>query len=396
MMKFSIVPLAAFLVFVSHAHTQEIRYDRVDFKENPNWESTMDEARRTGKVIFLDGYTTWCAPCKRMDREVFTRPEVANFFNQKFINVKYDMEMGEGRELKTQLGIGVFPTYLFIAGNGQVVHRIIGAHLEGNEFLDYSKMAVTPGESYLELQQRYRNGERNSDFMFKYLKALKMAGEENKGADIVDSYFSLMTIDHFLEPAYWDLIKRFMKNPLSREFRILLMNREEIVAANGTDEVDGLIYRILNAYMQENISTSINDAGRAAEEELIGVLRQAEFPRRSEVLARLLAVHYNRIGDWNEYASLVDAIVDFNLLEGYSSPLKEVNFHAANFAHVVLDESLLRRALRWSAYTCDKAANPPDRAAFLSTKAALLEKLGLDSDAEAARSDAIKARNDGG
>ncbi len=399
-MKFPFKKIYAALAFASFlvaiAQAQEISYDRIDFKENPNWDNVMDDARRTGKVIFLDGYTSWCAPCKKMDKEVFTRPEVANYFNQKFINVKYDMEVGQGEELKVQLGVNVFPTYLFIAGNGQVVHRIIGAHLEGNEFLDYSKMAVTPGESYVDLQLRYKNGERNSDFMFKYLRALKMAGEEHKGKDIVDSYFTLMSIDHFLDPAYWDIIKRFMKNPLSREFRILLTNRDEIVEANGEKEVDDLVYNILNTYMKENVSTSINDAGRAAEEELIGVLREAEFPRRSELLARLLACHYNRIGNWNDYASLLDAIVDFKLLEGFESPLKEVDFHTANITNVVLDEALLKRALRWTDYTIEKTTNPVEKASFLKTKANILEKLGRQGDAEAARNDAAKAKKEGG
>ncbi|MBK9015162.1 MAG: thioredoxin family protein [Saprospiraceae bacterium] len=95
-------------------HAQSIRYDRVDFMDNPSWDDVLDIAQRSDKIIFLDGYTSWCAPCKKMEKEVFTRPEVANYFNQKFINVKYDMEGRQGDELKDKYGVKVFPTYLLL------------------------------------------------------------------------------------------------------------------------------------------------------------------------------------------------------------------------------------------------------------------------------------------
>ena len=172
--------IAVFLIVPFMVHAQQIRYDRVDFMDNPSWGDVLERAQHTGKIIFLDGYTSWCAPCKKMDKEVFTRPEIANYFNQKFINVKYDMEGTQGDMLKDKYGVKVFPTYLFITPEGREVHRIVGAHTVGNEFFDWSKMADTPGRSYADLEQRYRNGERNPAIMFEYMRALKMAGEQEK------------------------------------------------------------------------------------------------------------------------------------------------------------------------------------------------------------------------
>ncbi|MFR6382000.1 MAG: DUF255 domain-containing protein [Odoribacter splanchnicus] len=34
--------------------------------------------------------------CKMLAKEVFTDPDVAAFFNEKFVNAKVDMEKGEG------------------------------------------------------------------------------------------------------------------------------------------------------------------------------------------------------------------------------------------------------------------------------------------------------------
>ena len=46
-----------------------------------------------------------------MNTTVFTDPEVGHFFNEHFINVKFDMEKGEGRELLKRYGMQVFPTF---------------------------------------------------------------------------------------------------------------------------------------------------------------------------------------------------------------------------------------------------------------------------------------------
>lgn len=48
-------------------------------------------------MVFMDCYTSWCGPCKMMAQEVFSREDVGQFMNTRFVNVKLDMEKGEGR-----------------------------------------------------------------------------------------------------------------------------------------------------------------------------------------------------------------------------------------------------------------------------------------------------------
>lgn len=44
------------------------------------------------KKIFVDLYTDWCGYCKKMDRQTFTDPMVANYLNKHFYPVKFDAE----------------------------------------------------------------------------------------------------------------------------------------------------------------------------------------------------------------------------------------------------------------------------------------------------------------
>jgi thiol-disulfide isomerase/thioredoxin len=350
---------------------QEIRTDKIDFQSDPEWKKVLSQAKRSDKIIFLDAYTSWCRPCKKMEKTVFTQPEVANYFNQKFINVKYDMEKGEGVDLKKKYGVGVFPTYLFITGKGKVVHRIVGAHLEQGDFLRYAKMAVTPGKSYVELQRRYEKGERNSEMMFDYLQVLRLAGEKDKEAEIVQQYLKLMSKDHFMDSSYWGIVKAFMNDPNSREFKILLENREEIGAAIGMAEVDGKIYEVLAGQLKILEAMSVEKG-----DELMSMLRQSELPQRNLLLAQTMAAQHLRKGEYYEYASLVDHMIDFNLLLGHPDPLSEYNRHAGIFEKHVVDDKLLRRALRWSEHVCEKETASDKLTLYIQTKSQLMQKLG--------------------
>src|SRR5687767_5878813 len=56
------------------------------------WPQVLEKAKKENKYIFLDCYTTWCGPCKWMDKDVYTNDTVGQFFNEKFISVKVQMD----------------------------------------------------------------------------------------------------------------------------------------------------------------------------------------------------------------------------------------------------------------------------------------------------------------
>lgn len=90
------------------------------------WADILKKAKAENKLIFLDAYASWCGPCKMLQKNVFTQKTVGDYFNKKFINVKMDMEKGEGPALAQMYPLEAYPTLLFINGNGRVVKKAIG------------------------------------------------------------------------------------------------------------------------------------------------------------------------------------------------------------------------------------------------------------------------------
>ncbi len=89
-------------------------------------DQVFDEALRTNKPVFIDFYTTWCGPCKWMDKNVFSQVEVATKLNQHFINYKVDAEATGGVAAARKYAVFEYPTLIFLSPKGEILHRIEG------------------------------------------------------------------------------------------------------------------------------------------------------------------------------------------------------------------------------------------------------------------------------
>ena len=97
----------------------------VKFMET-SFAKVMSQAEKENKPVLIDFYTTWCVPCKWLDKDVFENETVGNFFNTNFINVKVDAEKGEGPQIASQYGVYGYPTLVYLDSKGNVVNQHVG------------------------------------------------------------------------------------------------------------------------------------------------------------------------------------------------------------------------------------------------------------------------------
>lgn len=94
-----------------------------------SWSDALKKSDKSDKLIFLDAYAAWCGPCKMMAKNTFTDSNVGEIFNEKFINVKMDMEKNsDGPRLSKKFGLTAYPSLYFIDKNEKVVHMTLGYH----------------------------------------------------------------------------------------------------------------------------------------------------------------------------------------------------------------------------------------------------------------------------
>jgi thiol-disulfide isomerase/thioredoxin len=158
-----------------------------------SWEEIKAKAKQENKFIFLDCFTTWCGPCKRMDVQVYNDETVGSYFNQHFLSVKVQMDKtdkdddeikrwyDDAKLISKQFYIAEYPTFVFLNPQGVVVDQQIGFKTV-KEFVTIAQNATKPGrlyknpnEAFEELLIAYKNGERNYEkYPFMMTIALKL------------------------------------------------------------------------------------------------------------------------------------------------------------------------------------------------------------------------------
>ena len=94
--------------------------------EGTLFKDAVAKAKQMNKLVFLDCYTSWCGPCKMMSNTVFPQEKVGAYMNPRFVNIKIDMEKGEGVELAKRLQISAYPTFIIFNGDGNEIGRFLG------------------------------------------------------------------------------------------------------------------------------------------------------------------------------------------------------------------------------------------------------------------------------
>ncbi len=117
--------VAALMLLISFSSDAIAQAPGIDFFHG-SWDEAKLKAKKENKLIFMDAYTSWCGPCKKMARETFTNTQVGDYFNSRFVNVKMDMEKGEGPSLGRQYRVMAYPSLFFIRHDGSVAHRTVG------------------------------------------------------------------------------------------------------------------------------------------------------------------------------------------------------------------------------------------------------------------------------
>ena len=372
-MKHILFIFASLFAFISHSQTSQI-----DF-ESGNWESAIKKANKENKLIFVDAFTTWCGPCKMMSKTVFTDDRVSSHFNENFINMKIDMEKGEGILFAKAYGVNAFPTFVFVDSKGNIAHKGVG-YQDADKFIALANVALDEESRYGTLAMKYENGERDPVFLKKYAEVLSNAYDEN-AADVALEYLNTQDDWSSSDNAKF-LIAAVDGDPNSPLFSYMADHRTEFIQHGDVDEIDyklkmGLMRKVhhdkLNAQEQESLYGKVfgDKGGEYYAEYQMRKYGSAKDPESKQKYAQA-AVNY--INNYN--------ITDWSIL----------NSVAWTFYESIDDKEYLMHARKWAKTSVDQKSSYMNN----DTLAALCYKLGDKKSAKKYAKNAIKLANENG
>jgi len=88
-------------------------------------DAALAQAKKDGKIVFVDVGAYWCPPCRKLDEEVFVDAAVGDALGKGYVAVHIDAEKGEGPDVVREYRVQAYPTLLVLEPGGMEKGRVV-------------------------------------------------------------------------------------------------------------------------------------------------------------------------------------------------------------------------------------------------------------------------------
>ena len=251
-MKHAIL-LTFFSFALSNIYSQGIEFVHV------KWQEALEMAKENNQLLFVDSYTTWCGPCKRMSKHEFVKAEVGEVYNANFVNLKLDMESKNGRIFDSKYPVSAYPTMFFLDGEGNVVKKVKGGK-KGDQLVAMANAVIKSYDTSGQFQEKYDAGDRSYDVVYDLVVALNKANKPS--LKISNDY--LMSNPEITDEQQMKFYHAAVVDSDSKIFDNMVKNRSRLIEIVGEEAFDKKVK-----------SACMNTVTKAIQYETISLLDEA-------------------------------------------------------------------------------------------------------------------------
>lgn len=203
------LPFILLAQYQALASPNEANDKGIQWAKDPSWQEVKERAKRENKYIFVDVFATWCVPCKKMDKEVYTNDSVGDFFNKNFIAVKLQTDKtandeeyvqkwySDAQSILNDYAIDAFPSFIFFSPEGAVVD--ISQGFKNPKELMYLAKAATatketnPYKEYWQLVQEHKQGKKNYEKIPSMIPVALKFRQEKFAKELMEDHWDYVT-----------------------------------------------------------------------------------------------------------------------------------------------------------------------------------------------------------
>ena len=343
--------------------------DGIHFYEG-NWNDLLKKAKSENKIIFIDTYTSWCGPCKKMSKETFTNDTIGEFFNKNFISYKIDIEKGEGPMIKELFGITVVPTLVFLDPDKKVIVKTIG-YQSAKNLLALGKKSLLANKSIVDFKNEFDKVKfSHADSLLEIAFLNLYQGLETK--ESTAKYFETQS-DTSLHSEKNIKANFYLEEDLTcREMTYFLTHQQNFSKYFSKEAINNKVYRVLRKNVELAIKQGIHI------NDFCENFVKFDMPLASELSRVSKVIYYERTQNWEQFAE-----TSLFCFEHNNADMRFANNICWNFYLHVSDTAKLNKAESY----LSKNLNSNPR--VYDTYAALLFKNGKTNLAIKAAKEAI-------
>lgn len=236
---------------------QDNTIDFIEVDNNADWNAAFDKAKEENKLVFIDVYTDWCTYCKQLDEEVYTDKSIIEYFNENFINLKFNAETKFGF-LKAELfKVSGFPTLLFLTSEKQVFHEI-GGFVPAKALSAYGQEVQRIWSILPELEAKYETGVIAKEETLELINILEI-NDENRARTIAKKYIDALSTDDYLDLETIWLLSKHQNQLNGHPFQYIKSNKSLLVETHGINEYTDYMSAAYNDNLQLAIKYGDSD-----------------------------------------------------------------------------------------------------------------------------------------
>jgi thiol-disulfide isomerase/thioredoxin len=370
------------------------------FESNLSWEEIKSKASKEGKLIFLDCYTTWCGPCKKMDLQVYSLESIGTYLNKNYVSVKVQLDTSlkdseqvkkwykEAARIQKEYDVNAFPTYLFFTKDGEILHRA-NAYKTPNEFLALAMEAKDTAKQFYRLLKNFRVGNRDyetTQYLVRCATTFDQGLADEIAKDYIASYIKSISQDTALlkkENVEFILSFAHVLSSRTNAFRFFFSNSSAVDRLIGKND---FTFQTLSAVISKEEAVPLlqeakeNHTTPKWQEIIRHISNKYNYKYAISIVTDLKVEWFKEHEMWDSYiGSLIAKVKLRDISNVDNSTLNNYAWEIFQHSH---DNKQLNEALKWSEYSILSSTNNDQlKANHMDTKANILYKLNRKKEA---------------
>lgn len=348
----------------ANAASQPLDSSAIKFITGATWSETLALAKRKHKHVFLDCYTTWCAPCKIMESKVFSQKDIGDFYSSDFICFRIQMDRRpmddevvkraypDAKAIAEKYHIQAYPTMLYFDENGRLMKTAVGA-MEASDFLRLGKEVTELSERYSSITERWKKGASDSLDMLYLANNSESMGDTVLAESAAKKYIQLIDISGNWTPSSISLLKKYTKRSKDLGFKVFFEKENEIdEIMNDRSYSEGCVTGIIENEIAQPIIEKATKLKLAPDWTAIhSAIRNQYNQRYADRVTNIehanWASDHEHWDEWTKYFILTQDADWDRLLSGHANAFKWNNAAWAVMTYSK-DTSAWRHVLPWS------------------------------------------------
>jgi thioredoxin-related protein len=380
----------------------------IKFIEGLGWDEIQAKAKKDNKYIFVDCYATWCAPCKKMDKDIYPLNMIGDAINKKFIAVKVQMDSTDNdedhirlfypvaRQLEKDYKISGLPTYLFFSPDGKIVHKDMGQK-KAQDFIALLLAATNPDKQLFTLINAAREKKMDYSLVPGFIDKLNENGDKTIAIELarvyMKDYLEKLSIGQLCSKKNLDFLWSYQKMLTTKDIIYDLCSMYPQMVDSVYGQSGWASWLVQNTLIYEFVLPAIDSAERNNHEPKWNSITKKIIGKSNRKVSETVIIDskhywYTKTENWEKSCEYL--ILKTNRTNSYKKSLNanDAYFYLNTPAWTIFEYSFKRKyleeALQWVEHAISLFELTDDslvQANILDTKANLLYKLGKKKEA---------------